>query len=288
MPTFTTNGPIRLTVDISVGAVTIAASDRSEVVVDVRPRSAARAGDVRAAEATTIDFRTESLTVRGPKPGAWGLFGFGKSDTVDVTIALPTGSHVDVETLAGAIRVDGRIGDARFRTGDGAVRVEDANNLGVETGRGEVLARQVTGRLDIVGGAGLVRVGAVAGPATIKNSYGHTEVGSTGTDLRVSAAYGDVTVGKADGGVVAKTAYGNIRVDAVGRGALQLDTAYGRIDVGVRSGTATWLDVHTAHGRVRNTLAADDGTRPTGATAEIRARTAYGDITVRRAANAPS
>lgn len=287
MPSFPTRGPIRVALDISVGDVAIVASDRSDVVVDVRPRSAARAGDVRAAEATAIDFRADQLTVRGPKAGAWGLFGFGKSDSIDVTIAVPMGSHIDVETLAGAVRVDGRIGDGRFRTGDGAVRLDDVANLWVETGRGEVVARQVAGRLDISGGAGLVRIGPIAGPATIKNSYGNTEIGSTAADLRVSAAYGDIIVGGVDGSVVAKTAYGNIRVDAIGRGTLQLDTAYGRIDVGVRAGTATWLDVHTAHGRVRNMLSADDRTPPSGATAEIRARTAYGDITVRRA-NAPS
>lgn len=286
MPSFPTNGPIRLVVDISVGDVAIVAGDRRDVVVDVRPRSAARAGDVRAAETTAIEFRVDQLTVRGPKAHAWGLFGFGKGDTISVTVAVPTGSHIDVETLAGTIRVDGRIGDGRFRTGDGAVRLGDAANLEVETGRGEVVARDVAGRLDLVTGGGVVRIGSVAGPATVKNSHGNVEIGSVGADLRINAAHGHIVVGRVDGSLAANTAYGTIRVDAVARGSVQLDTAYGGIEIGVRSGTAAWLDAHTAYGRVRNTLAGGDGRAPNGATAEIFARTAYGDITVRRAPGA--
>lgn len=288
MPSFPANEPIRLAIDISVGDVTIVASDRHDVTVDVRPRSAARAGDVRAAETTAIDFRVDQLTVRGPKSATWSLFGFGRGDAVDVTVGMPTGSHADVETLAGAIRIDGRIGDGRFRIGDGAVRLADVFNLGVETGRGEVVVREVLGRLDVATGSGVVRIGAVAGPATVKNSHGSTEIGRVGSDLRINSAHGDIVVGRVEGSLVAKTAYGNIRVDQVARGTVQLDTAYGRIEVGVRAGTAAWLDAHTAYGRVRNTLTGDDGAPGGGATAEIRARTSYGDITVRRAANAPS
>lgn len=284
MASFPTSGPIRLVVDLGVGDVTITTGDRRDATVDVRPRSLARPGDVRTAEGTTTEFRADMLVIRGPKARLSALLGFGRGDAVDVTVALPAGSHVEVETMMGTIRIDGRIGDGRLRTGDGPVRLDDAASLTVDTGRGDVIARDVAGRLDVSTGSGSVRIGAVAGPATIKNSHGTIEVGQVGADLRVSASHGDITLGRSEGAAVAKTAYGNIRADEVASGSVQLDTAYGQIEVGIRAGTSAFVDAHTAYGRVRNLLSADDAIQPTGTTAEIRARTAYGDITIRRVA----
>jgi hypothetical protein len=63
-----------------------------------------------------------------------------------------------------------------------------------------------------------------------------------------------------------------------------LETAMGNLDVGVRQGTAAWLDVKTSFGHVRQNL--DDvehSPAPTGETLEVRARTSFGDITIHRA-----
>lgn len=129
-----------------------------------------------------------------------------------------------------------------------------------------------------------MRVRAIAGPATIRNSSGRTEIGSIAGELRVNAANGDVTIGRVEGTVVARTAFGSIRVDDVVHGSVQIQTAYGQLDIGIREGTAAWLDVQTRYGRVRNVLTPLEASQPTNATAEIRARTAYGDITIRRSA----
>ncbi|MCW5714505.1 MAG: DUF4097 family beta strand repeat protein [Bauldia sp.] len=284
MASFPTTGPIRLIVDLSVGDVTIAASERRDATVDVRPRSTARAGDARAAEGTTIDFRADMLVVRAPKARLSSLLGFGRGDAVDVTVALPVGSHVEVETMMGTVRINGRIGDGRVRTGDGPVRLDEAASLIVDTGRGDVTARDIAGRAEVSTGMGSIRIGGIAGSATIKNSHGGIEVGSVGADLRLSASHGEIVLGRSEGEVVAKTAYGSIRADEVALGSVQLETAYGQIEVGIRAGTSAFVDAHTAYGRVRNMLSADDAAPPTGATAEVRARTAYGDITIRRIA----
>jgi hypothetical protein len=56
----------------------------------------------------------------------------------------------------------------------------------------------------------------------------------------------------------------------------------GDLDIGIAEGTAAWLEVNTGFGHVRNQL--DNTTRPdhTDDTAEVRARTSYGDITIHR------
>jgi len=63
-----------------------------------------------------------------------------------------------------------------------------------------------------------------------------------------------------------------------------LETAYGAIEVGVREGTAAWLDVSSGSGSVHNSLTASEGPEQSEDTVKIRARTRYGNIDVRRAA----
>ena len=57
-----------------------------------------------------------------------------------------------------------------------------------------------------------------------------------------------------------------MRIGEVVRGAVVLETAVGDLEVGIRAGTAAWLDVNTHFGRVHNALEAADApeqsTRP--------------------------
>jgi hypothetical protein len=68
----------------------------------------------------------------------------------------------------------------------------------------------------------------------------------------------------------------------VARGSVVLETANGDLEIGIAEGTAAWLQVNTGFGHVRNLL--DEATRPTESdeTVEVRGRTSYGDITIRR------
>jgi hypothetical protein len=61
-----------------------------------------------------------------------------------------------------------------------------------------------------------------------------------------------------------------------------LETAGGELEVGVREGTAAWLDVTTQYGSVRNSLGASDGPQPSDEIVKVRAHTSYGDIVIRR------
>ena len=81
---------------------------------------------------------------------------------------------------------------------------------------------------------------------------------------------------------MAKTANGNIRIGEVVNGAIVIETAAGELEVGIREGTAAWLDVSSKYGRVRNSLDQTDSPEQSQATVEVRARTSYGDITIHR------
>ncbi len=99
----------------------------------------------------------------------------------------------------------------------------------------------------------------------------------------MSGANGDIEIRSAEDSVTATTAHGTLRVGDVARGTVQLETSYGAIEVGVREGTAAWLDVSSGSGQVRNTLTASEAPEKTEDTVKVRARTRHGNIDVRRA-----
>lgn len=281
MTTFPSPRPVRLTGDFFLADVRIVASDRADCVVEIRPRNAARPGDQRAAEQTTVDFANDRLVIRSPRSRP-SFLGIGRREMIEVTVALPTGSSLEGETMSGTLDTEGQLGDVQFTTGNGRVVVDRAASLVIRTGNGDIQAGEIAGRLDLDTGNGAARVRSVGGPAIIKTANGAVEVDASAGDLRVKTANGAVTVGRALGPVNAKTANGAIRVDEIVRGAIQLETAYGEIEIGIRQGTAAWLDVRSHYGRVRSDLGPDTGPSPAAETAEVRARTSYGEIIVRR------
>ena len=56
MPVFDTPEPISVTIDLGLGDIRIAASDRADTVVDVRPTDESNEPDVRAAEQTRVEY----------------------------------------------------------------------------------------------------------------------------------------------------------------------------------------------------------------------------------------
>ena len=62
-----------------------------------------------------------------------------------------------------------------------------------------------------------------------------------------------------------------------------LETHAGDVAVGIRAGTAAWLDVRSLTGSVLNSLDAADEPEPSAPTVEVRARTTVGDVAIRRA-----
>jgi hypothetical protein len=96
-----------------------------------------------------------------------------------------------------------------------------------------------------------------------------------------------VVVDRARATVAAKSANGDVRLDAIERGRIVAETARGTVDVGIRVGVAAWLDLNTAFGTVRNDLDAAGRPEPGDDAVDVRARTAFGDISVHRATDLP-
>lgn len=282
MPIFDTPEPISVTLEVGVGDIRVVASDRTDTVVAVRPSDPGRKSDVTAAEQTIVEYASGRLLVKSPKGWRqWSLRSRGES--IDVQIELPAGSEVNGEAGVVMLRSTGRIGACRFKTGAGDIQVDQTGLLDLKAGAGDITVGHAAGNVEISTGTGAVGIGSIDGSAVVKNSNGDTWVGKVTNDVRVKAANGRITIDRAGAAVTAKTANGDVRLGEVERGAVMIETAAGAIEVGVRDGVAAWLDLKTGFGNVLNDLQASDRPTPDEEAIDLHARTAYGDITIRRA-----
>lgn len=278
MTNYETPEPISVTLELGVGDVRIAASDRTDTVVEVRPSDEADESDVQAAQQVRVDYTNGMLRVTGPTR----TFDFSKKTrSVDVSIELPSGSQVSAHMQMGDVRCAGRLGECRLKT-TGNVWLERTGPLRLHTGVGHVTIDGITGNAEISTGSGKIQIGEVEGAAVVRNSNGDTTIEAVTGDVRVRAANGAIDVERAGAGVDAKTSNGSIRLGEVVRGSVVLGTATGNLDIGIAEGTAAWLEVNTGFGHVHNRL--ENTTRPdeTDQTVEVRGRTSYGDITIHR------
>lgn len=285
MPAFDTPTSISVNLELSVGTVRITAADRADTVVDVRPSDPEDDSDVQAARQVGVDFANGTLRVTGPRTR---LFDFSrKTRSVDVTIDLPAGSDVTADVQLGDLRATGRLGAVRFKTAAGNILLERTGALRASTAAGHVTVDEVAGDAEVSTGTGRIGLGRVDGGAVVKNSNGEVVIDSVAGDVRVRNANGSIGVARAGGGVDAKTSNGDIRVGEVVRGTVVLASSMGALEIGVAAGTAAWLDLHTGFGHVRNLLDSTAQPDKTDETVEVRGRTSYGEITVRRSATDP-
>jgi DUF4097 and DUF4098 domain-containing protein YvlB len=285
MPTFSTPTPISAVIDLGVGDLRVIASDRADTIVEIRPSDPAKPADVAAAEQTRVECANGNLLVKAPR--GWRQYApRGGNESIDVEIQLPSGSLVQADAGVAAVRCQGRLGECRFKNGVGDIRLEQVGRLQVKTGSGDITVDRATGNADVTTGSGAVRLGAADASAVVKDSNGDVWLGDVGGDLRVTAANGEISVDRAGSTVVAKTSNGDVRLGEVVRGPVTVQTASGSLEIGIRDGVAAWLDLRTHFGTVYNSL---DATEAPGAgqdTVEVRARTAFGDISVHRSGRA--
>jgi hypothetical protein len=281
MPTFDTPEPISVTVELGVGDLRIVASDRTDTTVEVRPSDAAKKADVTAAEHTRVEYAGGRLLIKAPK--SWRQYTFrGGGESIDVQIELPAGSHLRGDTGVAALRCQGRLGECRYKTGAGDIQLDQTAAVQLRTGIGDITLEQADGDAELSTGSGSVRIDRIDGAAVVKNSNGDTWIGQVSGDLRVNAANGRISVDRASEAVAVKSANGDVRLGEVAHGAVLAQTALGKVEIGIRDGVAAWLDLNTRFGNVRNDLDAADRPGPGQDAVEIRARTAFGDITINR------
>ncbi|WP_055717326.1 DUF4097 family beta strand repeat-containing protein [Streptomyces torulosus] len=208
MQKFATPAPIAAVLDIQAGRVQVIAADRADTVVEVRPVDPSKDRDVQLAERTTVEYADGTLRITAKAPVKNRLV--GPAGSVEVTVQLPAGSHVEATSAGVEFRGVGRLGDVAIDGALGQVKLD-------ETGRA---------RLAVL--AGDIAVGRLGGPAEISTQQG---------DIRIDEAVG--------GTVVIRTESGDISVAAAPgvSAALDAGTSYGRVSNALKNDGTTALDI---------------------------------------------
>ncbi|MFQ6171376.1 DUF4097 family beta strand repeat-containing protein [Oryzobacter sp. R7] len=283
MPRFATPEPVALHVDVSGATLRLRATATDETVVEVRPHNPARQGDVDAAARVTVDHTPGRVIVRSPRTGLGRLRSlFGGGDRVDVEVALPEGSALDVRGW-GEVVATGALGVVDVDSQMGDISLERVEKVAARTEMGDVRVERVAGDADLRTSMGAVGVGDAGGHVVARTSAGDVSVGRVQGSVRASTSMGDVRVEHPGTDVVAKTSAGDVRIRRVEGGLVTVDSTYGRVDIGVAEGVAAWLDVEARHGAVRSELTELGAPAEGDPTVELRVRAGYGDVVLHRA-----
>ncbi|MGC1206841.1 MAG: DUF4097 family beta strand repeat-containing protein [Ornithinimicrobium sp.] len=281
MTTFQTAGPFTLHVDIAVRAdIHVIAADHGTTQVHIRPRDVSRSLDVTAAEQAVVDHTPGRLTVKLKPPRLVGWFTDGGA--VDITIEVPIGCELDLVTAMGDIQCHGEFASATLETAMGHIRIDHCQDLKAKTAMGDVTAERVAGAANIRTSSGVIRIEEIDGEALVQNGNGDTSIDSITGTAHLKAGNGNITLEHAGTDVIATSACGNIALGEVTQGTVTAQSASGSIGIGVREGSAAWLDLSAKYGRAHNDLEPANGPGSATSRVQIRARTPHGDITVQR------
>ncbi|MCP2257452.1 putative adhesin [Streptoalloteichus tenebrarius] len=215
MRKFTTPTPITTVLDIPAGRVQVIAADRADTAVEVLPSDAGKRRDVKAAEETTVEYADGVLRIVASAKNQI----LGPSGSLEVTVQLPTGSHVEAKVASAEFRGVGRLGDVVVEGAHGQVKLDEAASLRLTTAAGDVTVGRLTGPAQISTGKGDIRIDeAVRGTVVLRTQAGDVSVGAAAgvsASLDAGTSYGRISNalrndGAADLTIQATTAYGDI------------------------------------------------------------------------------
>ncbi|MFJ9822393.1 DUF4097 family beta strand repeat-containing protein [Streptomyces sp. NPDC101151] len=218
MQKFDTPAPITAVLDIPAGHIRFIAADRADTTVEVLPADPSTARDVKAAQQITVAHGDGVLRIESAPASNRVL---GASGSVEVTVQLPAGSHVEAKAAAAELRGVGRLGDVTFDGAQATVKLDETEHARLTLQAGDI----TVGRL-----------GANGEISTQKGDLTVTE--ATGGTLTLRTEHGDISVGAAPGvsaTLDAGTSYGRIHNTLTNTGnaasalAIHATTAYGDI-----------------------------------------------------------
>ncbi|WP_435105444.1 DUF4097 family beta strand repeat-containing protein [Nocardiopsis synnemataformans] len=216
MHTLPTPAPITTVLDIPAARIQLIAADRTDTTVQIQPANPSKNRDVKAAEQTTITHDDDVLRIQAPTPKNQA---FGPSGSIEITIQLPTGSHLQAKAASAELRGVGRLGNVTFEAAQGPVKLDETANAHLTLLDGDV------------------SIGRLGGPAQIRTQKGDIDI--------AQATHGTVEL---------RTESGDITISAAPGASASLDAATpdGRIHNALKNDGATTLDIHatTSHGDI--------------------------------------
>ncbi|WP_051944021.1 DUF4097 family beta strand repeat-containing protein [Streptacidiphilus rugosus] len=242
----------------------------------------------QAADNTRVEYDagTRTLSIVSRKPiNRFVNFSSRRPESIDVVIQLPTDSDVRGEAGIGDFQADGVLGTVHLKTDLGTVRLAETGPLTLRGGVGAITVEGVNGSAKVLSGSSDIRIGAVDGSAEVSAGNGKLRVGLVTGPANLKAANGSVHVDRALADITAVNSNGEVVIGEVVRGKVNATSKNGGVEIGVREGSAAWLELSTQVGHVYNELASTDAPEADDPVdkVEVHASTKLGDVTIRRA-----
>jgi Putative adhesin len=266
--TFPTPEPIRLDLSVAAGEIAVDSGDLHVTTVELEPLGGS--DSVAAVEEARVELRDGVLVVDVPERR--GIRFLGRGPEVRLAVRCPHGCDLRARAASADVRASGRFSAADVESASGDVSVED-----------------VAGDARVKSASGDVEVAVVGGMLTADAASGDIEIERVDGNARIRTASGDVKVGEAGASIAVQTASGDQRIGSVAKGEVSLRSASGDLWVGVRRGSAVWVDASSMSGDTTSELdvgaaPASTGAAEEGPLVELRAQSMSGDIHVARAA----
>ncbi|MFF9721072.1 DUF4097 family beta strand repeat-containing protein [Streptomyces gardneri] len=215
---FPTTAPIAVVLAVPAGLVRFIAADRADTTVEVLPANAAKSNDIKAAEQVTVAYADGVLRIEAAEAKNRIL---GNSGSVEVTVQLPAGSHVEAKSAAAELHGVGRLGDVTFEGAQGTVRLDETASAHLTLQAGDISVGRLGGAAELSTQQGNIRITeALGGSVVLRTDSG---------DLEVGAAHG--VSATLDAGTTHGRIHNTLR-NSEGAGAglnIQATTAYGDI-----------------------------------------------------------
>ena len=281
--TFQTPGPVHLDIRLGAGEVALETAATTGTTVVLEPLRNNEAS-VEAVEHARVELRGSGdgqevvIDVRGRSR-------FFKGAEVLVRVTCPFESGVEIRSGSADIEGRGVFGSVDVETGSGEVEFDEiSGNARVSAASGDVEIRTIGGEGNLNTASGDIQVGLIGAGGRFNTASGDVVVRTAGARFEANSASGDVVVKEALGPLSVNTASGDQAIGSVFQGRVDLKSASGDLQIGIKEGSRLFVDARSRSGEVRSELAVTEVAPEVDAPlVELRANTMSGDITVVRA-----
>ncbi|WP_435193530.1 DUF4097 family beta strand repeat-containing protein [Streptomyces sp. NRRL F-5630] len=167
---------LALTVGLPAGHLQVIATDRADAAVRIRPADADRSRDVKAAEAFVVTRGDGTLRV-APTASRHRLV--GTTGAVEITVHVPSGSHLEVKAASAGLRAVGRLGEVTVEGQRTDVKLDETAAARIIVQDGDLTIGRLGGPAELRSHRGTIRVTeAVRGEVTLRTDSGDIEVGA--------------------------------------------------------------------------------------------------------------
>ncbi|MEU6895962.1 DUF4097 family beta strand repeat-containing protein [Streptomyces sp. NPDC046557] len=176
MPKFDTPAPVSVVLDVPAGRIRFVAADRADTSVEVQPADASKGRDVKAAEQTTVEYGDGVLRIATSKAKSRLV---GATGSLEVTVKLPAGSHIEGKAASAEFRGVGRLGEVTFEGAQGSVELDETAGARLALLAGDISVGRLGGPAEISTRKGDLHIAeAVRGTVTLRTEAGEISVGA--------------------------------------------------------------------------------------------------------------